>query len=134
VRAGGALWLLSLITPDSGAHSVGAVWLVRAPWQGARLLVHALAAPGTVSWQALGLGLALLAGFAANLTLLLRPGRDALVLAAALPWIPWIAYALAVAPPWRLLYFYPWALGLLVVQAGRLLRRRGQAAEAAQVH
>ena len=72
LRVGVALWLLSLLTPDSRGHTVGAVWLAYAPVYGARLLVHGFAADG--SWRNVLLGAALLAGFAANLAVFVRTG------------------------------------------------------------
>jgi hypothetical protein len=127
-----ALWLLSFVTPDSRARELGGVWLARAPLRGGQLLLHAAAAPQAASWQSIGLGSALLLGFAANFTVLLPPGLPALLLAVALTWLPWLAYlqlwrsgVLGTAlPPWALLYFYPWMLGLVLLQLSRLPRVR----------
>jgi hypothetical protein len=127
-RLGWALWLASLVTPGGHGRELGGVWLWRAPQQGLQLLVHAATAPADTAWQAAGIGTALLLGLAANFTLLLPAGRIALLLAATLPWVPWLTDlvlwrggGLGAAPaPWSLLYFYPWVAGLVLVQVGRL--------------
>lgn len=124
-RAGWALWLGSLVTPDSRGHHLGVVWLGYAPWQGAKLLVQGLASSG--GGASVLLGAALLAGFAANFTALLRAGAVSLALALALPWLPYLAYVYfwhsgRLAPeasPATLLYFYPWALGLGAIQVAK---------------
>ena len=128
-RAGWVLWLGSLVTPDSRGHHLGAVWLSYAPWQGARFLLHALA-PSGGGWASVLSGAALLAGFAANFTVLLRAGALSLALALGLPWLPYLAYAYfwhsgRIAPeasPATLLYFYPWVLGLGTIQAAKAWR------------
>jgi hypothetical protein len=123
LRVGVALWLLSLLTPDSRGHTVGAVWLAYAPVYGARLLVHGFAADG--SWRNV-------AGFAANLAVFVRTGIAGRLVCLALPWLPYLAYWSAwhsgqvprTASPGTLLYFYPWALGLTLMQGAKLWRLR----------
>ena len=93
-----------------------------------RLLVHGLAADG--SWSNVLTGAALVAGFAANLAVFVRTGIAGRLVCLALPWLPYLAYwsvwhsgqVPRTASPGTLLYFYPWALGLTLIQAAKLWR------------
>ena len=127
--AGWMLLLLSLVTPDSRGHERGAHWLALAPVYGVQLLARGMQSPGQPgAAQSMLLGTALLLGAAANLTVLLRLGVAGSLAALALPWVPYLAYCdLWVtgsvpreASPGTLLYFYPWAFGIALIQASRL--------------
>ena len=128
LRVGVALWLLSLLTPDARGHTVGAAWLAYAPAYGARLLVRGLGPEG--SWSNVLTGAALLAGFAANLAVLVPLGIAGRLICLVLPWLPYLAYwalwhsgqVARAASPATLLYFYPWVLGLTLIQTAQLWR------------
>lgn len=128
LRTGWALWLLSLLTPDARGR-LGIVWLAEAPLYGVNFLIHGVRAGGA-GWTSLFLGAALLAGFAANVAVVLRLGVVGLVLSLALPWIPYGAYCAlwysgrTAAGPGTLWYFYPWVAGLGLIQASKLWRLR----------
>ena len=128
LRVGVALWLLSLLTPDARGHAVGAVWLAYGRVYGARLLVRGFGAEG--SWSNVVTGAALLAGFAANLAVLVPLGIAGRLICLVLPWLPYLAYwalwhsgqVARAASPATLLYFYPWVLGLTLIQTAQLWR------------
>lgn len=121
-RAGWLLYFASLVTPGADLKSIGAKMLILAPYYGCIELSSARLAGKF-------LGLALLAGFAANLSVCMRLPRALGVAAILAPWAPFAAYVASIGPVtlqalMRIAYFFPWAIGIALINAERLLRAR----------
>jgi len=119
-RAGWLLYLASLVTPGADLKSFGAKMLILAPYYGSLALTSANLA-GKV------LGIALLAGFAANLSVGMRLPQVLRIAAILAPWASFAAYAAMIGPLTlqallRIAYFFPWAIGIALINLERLLR------------
>jgi hypothetical protein len=123
--AGWGLYLLSWVTPDLYGH-LGARAFVNSVTGGVTLVVHAASPLYIIT------GIMLLWGWLANFSILIR-----WPVSARWAWIvaPWITFGLLAAQqslvpaPFRLFYFYPWAVGIgLIHSAGILTARRESSA------
>ena len=118
---GWALVIASLLTPDIELEGIGAYMLVAAPGMGVTLLFHAQ------NWTVAGVGAALLAGFAANLSLFVRLPRWGSVLAILASWAPFAAWLLLwsehrpLSEAFGMLYVYPWMAGIALIHTARIL-------------
>jgi hypothetical protein len=117
--SGWVLYAISWITPGLHGTGIGArafVWAVR---YGVGLLVH----PGSASGFALGL--CLLFGWLANVSIFIPWPVWARIVWMAAPAFPFAAVLLLLHGPLSvperaasLLYFYPWALGIALLHSG----------------
>jgi hypothetical protein len=110
-RAGWVLYVISWVTPSSDGQQFGATAFV----QSARLAWHWLTTGSVV------LGACVTLGWLANFSVLPRRLPNWLRLIAIVA--PWVAFAAVLAKvPARatyFLYFYPWAIGIALIQAAR---------------
>lgn len=128
--AGWWLWTLSLLTPDPEMSGVGGLWLIYAPIYGFAFIFQ-LHASQPYDLHVASVGLSLWLGFLANLAIFLYLPRWALTITPVLPWLPFVSYIdlwlrheiSADSPPWRLYYFFPWAIGITLICAARLALR-----------
>jgi hypothetical protein len=108
--AGWVLYLLSWITPSLDGRQFGATAFV----QSARFAWHLLTTGSPL------VGLCVMLGWLANFSILLRLPTWLRVVAII---APWFAFAVVLTQlPARatfFLYFYPWAIGIALIQASR---------------
>jgi hypothetical protein len=121
-RAGWLLYFASLVTPGADLKSYGAKMLMLAPYYG-YLELSSASLTGRI------LGLALFAGFAANLSVCMRLPRAIAVASILAPWAAFAAYVSLIGPVrlqalLRIAYFFPWALGIALINVERLRRAR----------
>ena len=131
---GWLLFVASMITPTIDLGSIGAYWLGAAPFYGALFLVQPHSSKPYDFGTAL-VGISLLCGFAANLFVFLKTSRAATMATLALPWLPFVAWMWRwragelPSPPWTLLHFYPWVVGISLICASRLYLSRSPSRE-----
>jgi hypothetical protein len=112
-------WLVSLITPDLAFSGIGAYMFWLAP-------VYGVAFLGGDDWHTVLTGACFILGFLSNVTLFVWVPRWAAMLAIAAPWLSFAASYFIDLPnaseaTIRMLFFYPWALGIGLVHLARVL-------------
>ena len=122
---GWSLYAISWVIPNLNGDGIGA----RAFWEAIRHGLGYLIQPGSLS--GLALGLCLLAGWSANLSLFVSwqpPARRFWMVA---PWLPFAAILLLAHVPFAVrervfsqLYFYPWAIGIGLIHAAKMVGAR----------
>jgi hypothetical protein len=122
--AGWMLYAISWITPSIDGYQVGAVAFVATVKFALGLL-----ATGTAS--GVPLGVCVILGWLANLSIFVRLPAWAAVLSIAAPWLPFVVVLLIlpVRPslPQRaafFLYFYPWAIGIALIHIANIAAAR----------
>lgn len=124
--AGAALWLASMLIPDTDFSAIGAVWLLMAPFYGFAFITQTYTDKG-YDWMVAATGVSLWLGWLANILIFVPLSRRALGLVAILPWIPFAALCYLWAcnevqmAPWMLAYFPPWAIGILLICRARYI-------------
>jgi hypothetical protein len=122
--AGWLLYTISWITPSSDARQVGAVAFVATV-----KLARNLLATGTA--RAIPLGLCVMFGWLANLSIFIRLPTWARVMWSAAPWLTFavVLLILPVRPSLSaraafFLYFYPWAVGIALIHSANIAAHR----------
>jgi hypothetical protein len=122
--AGWLLYAISWITPSADARQVGAIAFVATV-----KLARNLLATGTA--RALPLGLCVLFGWLANVSIFIRLPTWARLVWTAAPWLTFavVLLILPVRPslPARaafFLYFYPWAVGIALIHSANIAATR----------
>jgi hypothetical protein len=122
--AGWLLYMISWITPSSDARQVGAVAFVATVKFAGNLLATATA-------RGILLGLCVILGWLANLSIFIRLPTWARVVWTAAPWLTFavVLLILPVRPslPARaafFLYFYPWAVGIALIHSANIAAAR----------
>jgi hypothetical protein len=123
---GWALYAISWITPSLHGGGIGARAFVAAVRYGVAFSVHPDSLSGFV------LGLSLLVGWLANLSIFLRLPAWARIVSIAAPGFAFAAVLLLLHAPLSvreraasLLYFYPWALGIALIHIAHIAEARG---------
>ncbi len=116
---GRLLYFASLATPGADLKTTGAKMLLLAPLYGCSELSSTTLA-GKMA------GVALLAGFAANLSVFVRAPRGLHIAAILAPWAAFAAFAYLVNPITagkllRIAYFFPWAVGIALVNVAQMI-------------
>jgi hypothetical protein len=119
---GWALWIVSLVTPDSELSGIGALIPFIGAMYGTHLFFGGLFELHSLLAALAGLGM--LSGVAVNFTLFVPTNRWVSLASIAIPWIA-VASVMAVVPRpeaiFTWLFFYPWALGIALIHIARLM-------------
>jgi hypothetical protein len=111
-----------MLTPAAALHIVGAQAFVLAPKAILMLLDSSPSSP----LAALGLAI----GLAANAILLVRVTPSICALAIVAPWLAWIdlswhMHGVTLAAPFDVTFYFPWAIGIALINAARAAVPRG---------
>jgi hypothetical protein len=117
-KTGWILYAVSMVIPACNLSGIGAEWFIIAPVYGVFFLFSGSVASFLV-------GLALLAGVAANASLFSRARLWQRVAGIVAPWIAYAAFCFVERPAnfeqaLAIPYFFPWAVGIALINVARI--------------